>query len=369
MGALGYRRLARPMLFHVDPEVAHEMTMAALERGHTLLRLLAPELRVRDPRLEQRLMGLRFPNPVGLAPGFDKRARAVRAWPAVGFGFCEIGTVTAQPQPGNPRPRMFRLPDDRALINRLGFNNDGAVRTAARLRRAGRVGIPVGANIGKTRGVPLEEAPADLAVSLDRLWAHADYVVVNVSSPNTPGLRELQGRDRLEEILRALDDVNRRRASAAGRAPRPLLVKIDPDLAPTAVDEVVDLALERGLAGLVVANTTVRREGLASPPPLTEQAGGMSGRPLTERSTELVRRVARRAGGALVVVGVGGVFDADDAWRKLLAGASLVQVYTGLVYEGPTLPAAINRGLLARMAAAGAASLAEVVGQGARTPG
>jgi dihydroorotate dehydrogenase len=364
-----YAVAGRPLLFRLDPERSHELAVGALAAAAPALGGLAgpPD---GGGRLEQRLLGLTFPNPVGLAAGFDKRARAVPAWPALGFGFAEVGTVTALPQPGNPRPRLFRLAEDRALINRLGFNNDGADATAARLddwARRGMLGrAPLGVNIGKSRVVPAGSAPGDYAASLERLWRHADYVAVNVSSPNTPGLRDLQAAGPLGEILAALEEVNAAQARARGGAPRPMLVKLAPDLEPEQVDAVVDLALERDLDGVIVANTTLSREGLMSPPALARQEGGLSGAPLRARATALVRRVAARAEGRLVVVGVGGVFTADDAWDKLAAGASLVQVYTGLVYGGPGTARAIAAGLLERMAREGVRHVSEVVGSGLR---
>lgn len=363
-----YRRLARPALFHLDAERAHDLVIGVLAlAGPVLGRLPCPPA-ARDARLEQTVAGLRFPAPVGLAAGFDKSARAVAAWPALGFGFVEIGTVTARPQPGNPRPRLFRLSADRALVNRLGFNNDGAEKVAERLRRARRRGllgrIPVGVNIGKSRVADLDRAAEDYLESFERLRPYADYVVVNVSSPNTPGLRELQDRGRLERILRVLLAREEELARDRGRSV-PLFVKVAPDLALAAVDEVVDLALSLGIAGLVVCNTTIARAGLRSPPALAGQEGGLSGLPLRARSTELVRHVHRRAGGRLVIVGVGGIFGPDDAWERLAAGASLVQVYTGLVYEGPALPRRIARGLAERMERAGVATLADLVGRDA----
>jgi dihydroorotate dehydrogenase len=362
-----YAALGRPLLFRIDPERAHELAVAALARaGPAMARVAGPP--GGGGRLAQRLMGLDFPNPIGLAAGFDKGARAVPAWPALGFGFAEIGTVTALAQPGNPRPRIHRLPADRALVNRLGFNNPGADAVAARLDRLERRGLlgraPLGVNIGKSRAAPAEAAAADYAASLERLWRHAGYVAVNVSSPNTPGLRDLQAAGPLGEILGVLDQVNRGLARGYGVAPRPVLVKLAPDLAPADVDAAVDLALERGLDGVIVANTTVARNGLASPPRLAALEGGLSGAPLRKRSTALVRRIASRAGGRLIVVGVGGVFTADDAWEKLAAGASLVQLYTGFVYGGPRTPRTIAEGLLARMDREGVAHVAEVVGSG-----
>ena len=264
-----YRRLVRPLVFSIDPERAHELTMGALARGHPLIRLV-PRLRVEDPRLEQTLMGIRFPNPVGLAAGFDKRARAVPAWAALGFGFAEIGTVTALAQPGSDRPRILRLPRDRAIVNRLGFNNDGAERTAETLARWKRRGslnaIPLGVNIGKSKVASLGDALADYRASFERLRPYADYVAVNVSSPNTPGLRRLQDKDRLRELLSGLAAVDRARATHTGERPRPLLVKVAPDLTIQALDEVVQIALDLDLDGLIVSNTTLSRDGLLSPP-------------------------------------------------------------------------------------------------------
>jgi dihydroorotate dehydrogenase len=366
----GLYSLARPILFRVDPERAHELAIAGLALAAPVLaRVAGPPSG--DGRLEQELLGLRFPNPVGLAAGFDKRARAVPAWPALGFGFTEVGTITAQAQPGNPKPRIHRLPGDRALINRLGFNNAGAEATAATLARWRRRGLlgraPLGINLGKSKVTAPEDAPADYARSLELLWPFADYVTVNVSSPNTPGLRDLQAAGPLGEILDALDAVALR--MVAGRAdtrPPPVLVKLAPDLEPAQIDAVVDLALERAVAGIIVTNTTLARDGLISPPALAGREGGLSGAPLRERSTAIVARVARRAAGRLVVIGVGGVFTADDAWEKLAAGASLVQVYTGFVYGGPATARTICAGLMGRMDREGIAHVSEIGARAAR---
>ena len=306
-------------------------------------------------------MGVDFPNPVGLAAGFDKYATAVPAWPGLGFGFVEVGTITAHPQPGNPTPRVFRLPLDEALINRLGFNNDGAARTAARLTKWDRRGllhrIPLGVNIGKSKITPLENAAGDYLASFEALKGFADYVVVNVSSPNTPGLRLLQGSDELESILGGL------MVARAGSRP-PILVKIAPDLTSTQVGEVIDLVERLDVEGVVVSNTTLSREGLRSPADLASEAGGLSGAPLRRRSTELIRDVRGSLSPGRVLIGVGGIFTADDAWEKFVAGADLCQVYTGFVYGGPRTVATINRGLSARLAAEGAASIGEIVGTG-----
>lgn len=345
-----YRRAVRPALFKVDPERAHEGAVWTAERIAAVART-APWVPAAPSELAREVMGLRFPNPVGLAAGFDKSARAVAAWGALGFGFAEIGTVTARPQPGNERPRIFRLPEDRALINRLGFNNDGAAEVAGRLAaaRRRRRRIPIGVNIGKSKVVPAEEAPDDYAACLDRLWPYADYVVVNVSSPNTPGLRDLQATRALGDIMRRLLDLDAEKARTASGGPRPMLVKLAPDLPDEEVDDIVDLALDIGLDGLVVSNTTLAREGLSAA--AAGQAGGLSGRPLAARSSELVARVSDRAGDQLDIIGVGGIFTAADVREKLDAGASLVQLYTGLIYEGPGLVRSIVSELAAPSAA------------------
>jgi dihydroorotate dehydrogenase len=351
--------LARPLLFRLDPERAHEFAIGTLARAHRLAPLIGrPAV---DPRLRRHLMGIDFPNPVGLAAGFDKYARAVPAWPGLGFGFVEVGTITAHPQPGNPAPRIFRLPLDQALINRLGFNNDGAAETAKRLASWDRRGllhrIPVGVNIGKSKVTPLDSAPADYLASFEALRTYADYVVVNVSSPNTPGLRTLQGADELEAILDGLI------AARAGARP-PILVKIAPDLTSTQVDEAVALVERLEIDGIVVSNTTVSRAGLNSPDALAAEAGGLSGAPLRQRSTDLIRDVRGGLSPGRVLIGVGGIFTADDAWEKLVAGADLCQVYTGFVYGGPRTVATISRGLSKRLTAEGVASIDEIVGTG-----
>lgn len=339
-----YDRLVRPALFAVEPERAHEATLGLLARVGPLLRPLRGQMGpVDDPRLARTLWGLRFPNPIGLAAGFDKQGTCLDAWEALGFGFVEVGTVTAEPQPGNPRPRLFRLPEDRALVNRFGFNSDGAAAVAARLAAAGPRRIPVGVNLGKTRTVPLERAVADYEASFDRLAPLADYVTVNVSSPNTPGLRDLQAAPHLRALVSALVARNRRLPPGRAGRPRPILVKLSPDLADADLDAAVDAALEAGAEGLIAANTTLAREGLSRP---TGEAGGLSGRPLAARARAVVAEVARRVAGRVPVIGVGGIFDAGDVRAMLEAGASLVQIYTGFVYGGPFTVGRICRGLL-----------------------
>jgi dihydroorotate dehydrogenase len=320
-------------------------------------RLLGP----RDPALRVRALGLELASPIGLAAGFDKDAATVDALGALGFGFAEIGTVTAQAQPGNPRPRMFRLPADRALVNRMGFNNAGADAAAARLRGrtgADRAALAVGVNIGKTKAVPVTEAGADYRRSAARLAPHADYLVINVSSPNTPGLRDLQAVETLEALI---GDV-RAALAEAGRADLPLLVKIAPDLADDDIDAIADLALRTGLDGLIATNTTIGRGGLSGPADAVVRAGegGLSGAPLGPRSLAVLRRLRERVGDRVVLISVGGVASPADAFERLRAGATLVQAYTGFVYGGPLWPARLHRGVSRMLREGGFESVADV---------
>ncbi|MSO44576.1 MAG: quinone-dependent dihydroorotate dehydrogenase [Thermoleophilia bacterium] len=359
-------RVGRTIAFRMDPETAHAVALCAVRSGAPLL---VPGTRWRTrrvPSVTQDLMGLRFDGPVGLAAGYDKYARAVRAWGRLGFGFAEIGTVTAHAQPGNPRPRLFRLPDDEAIVNRMGFNNDGAEITARRIagaRRGRGAGIPIAVNIGKSKVTPLADAAADHVASFRILRGVADLVVVNVSSPNTPGLRELQDRDHLMSILGALRDEDAAMCRRDGCAAMPLLVKLAPDLPDAQIEDAVDLAGELGLAGVVLTNTTVSREGLRNPgAPGASEQGGLSGPPLRRRADEAVRIAARRAAGDLVIVGVGGIMDSDDAWDRIASGAALVEVWTGLVYRGPLVARDITAGLIRRMAAEGVGHISELRG-------
>jgi dihydroorotate dehydrogenase len=336
-------RLARAALFRVDAEAVHHAAMRGLRAWSSVCSVDPPPTDpCRDPRLARTVAGIAFPNPLGLAAGFDKDAACVPAWQALGFGFVEVGTVTALPQAGNPKPRLFRLPADRALKNRLGFNNAGAAACAQRLeafRAEGRVRVPVGVNIGKSRAVENAQASDDYRASFTAVADVADYVVVNVSSPNTPGLRDLQKAGELHAVLDVVCGVN------AGRtAPRPIFVKIAPDLAPDDARACAETALQAGARGLVVANTTIATDGLIGP--LPEGPGGISGAPLFERSTALLADLAREYGDRLVFIGVGGVEDAAGAQAKLAAGASLVQAYTGFVYGGPAWPRRVLAGLL-----------------------
>ena len=313
--------------------------------------------------MSQSLWGLQFPNPVGLAAGFDKDGQAAGAWASLGFGLAELGTVTYLPQAGNPQPRLFRLPADRAALNRMGFNNQGAAALAARLkglRDRGTVPIPLGVNLGKSKVTPLEAAAQDYRSSFHLLRDLGDYFVVNVSSPNTPGLRSLQARDQLEPILDGLQQENSEN--------KPILVKIAPDLDWEAIAEVVDLAQTYALAGLIATNTTISRDGLKTQVidrtgnAVTAEAGGISGAPVRQRSTEVIRQIYQHTRGQLPIVGVGGIFNADDAWEKITAGASLVQVYTGWIYEGPWMVRRILAGLVQKLQAAGYSSIHEAIG-------
>jgi dihydroorotate dehydrogenase len=350
----------------LDAETAHGLAAAALgvlQRSPAVRRRIA--VPPPPPALAVQALGRTFTTPVGLAAGFDKRAEMYNALGALGFGAVEVGTITALPQPGNPRPRLFRLPADRALINRMGFNNPGAEAAAAAIRAHPPEGVVLGVNVGKSKVTPLEQAAEDYATSARLLGPLAHYLVVNVSSPNTPGLRSLQSVESLRPILAAVQ-----RELAALASPPPLLVKIAPDLADEDIDAVADLALEAGLAGVIATNTTVAREGLGlrTPRARIEQAGpgGLSGPPLRPRSLAVIRRLHARTAGTLTIVGVGGIESAEHAWEAIRAGASLVQVYTAFAYHGPTLARDINAGLAAKLAASGAARIADVVGADAR---
>ena len=363
-----YRHLLRPALFNVagrDAEAIHERVLGMLARVSESPRLTRGLARFAalawpgDLGRPREVFGLRFPHPIGLAAGFDKNARAVPALAALGFGFIEIGTITQQAQAGNPRPRLFRLPSDQALINRMGFNNDGADAIARRLARQPEAPVPLGISLGKSKVTPLEDAAADYLASLDRLYPWADYFAVNVSSPNTPGLRALQERDRLDALLAALRARLRERALAEGEdggaRVKPLLVKVAPDLDEAALDELVEVCLAHGASGLIAVNTTISREGLSAAVPATlrDEAGGLSGRPLHARAVAVVSLLAKRAEGRLPIIGCGGVFTVDDAQRLLDAGASLLQLYTSFIYEGPGIARRLAHGLAVREAAIG----------------
>lgn len=340
--------LIKPLLFKFDPEKVHHFVTANLKRfnrfpgGQALSRSLWG---LDDQRLERNVFGLRFKNPVGLAAGFDKNAEMMGEMANLGFGFVEVGTVTPLPQPGNAKPRMFRLPDDGGLINRMGFNNDGVEMVAERLAAFRAKGdykqLIIGGNIGKNKVTPNEDAVSDYIKCFDRLFDVVDYFVVNVSSPNTPGLRELQEKEPLMQLLGTLQQRNSKNGIS-----RPILLKIAPDLTNEQIDDIVDIVQQTGIAGIIATNTTINREGLVSKDELKNETGGLSGKPLTKRSTEVIRYLAKKSKGAFPIIGVGGIHSAEDAAEKLQAGASLVQLYTGFIYEGPGLIKRINKKVL-----------------------
>jgi dihydroorotate dehydrogenase len=356
----------RPLLFTLPPEQAHGLAFRALAAWEVWLERAAPTRRGDDDALlSQTVCGLRFPNPLGLAAGFDKNGALPHVWPALGFGFAELGTVTALAQPGNPPPRMFRLADVQGLINRLGFNNAGAEAVALALTRrlaTRRPPIPLGINLGKSKLAPLERAADDYVASLRVLAPLADYVVINVSSPNTPGLRDLQAEAQLAPLLARLRAANDASAAARGRTPPPLLLKLAPDLADDGLAGIVEVARANRIAGLIATNTTIARGTLPNGHPLAHESGGLSGAPLRARSTAVVRQLRRLSGGELPIIGVGGVFSGADAYEKIRAGASLVQAYTGFIYGGPGFADRVCRELRALLQRDGLRNVSDAVG-------
>jgi dihydroorotate dehydrogenase len=346
---LGYRRVLRPLMFRAyreDPERIHEQTLTAIARaGQSRPTRAAIAALCARHRVPVTVAGIQFPGMVGLAAGMDKDGIGIRTWGSLGFGYIELGTVTAQPQPGNDKPRLFRLPESRAIINRMGFNNRGAVALAERLTAVGvsrgnlAVGIPIGISIGKTKEVPLTEAAEDYLTSLRTVARYADYVAINVSSPNTPGLRDLQNARTLAELISAL--VNEAWQLAAGRSPVPIFVKVAPDLTETALEEVIQVCTESGAEGVIATNTTLSRDGISADQPLAAEVGGLSGAPLARRARHVVRFLAGRT--TLPIIGVGGILSRADGQAMLDAGASLLQIYTGYVYRGPALVRELNR--------------------------
>jgi dihydroorotate dehydrogenase len=374
-----HKKVLRPLLFTQDSERAHNFVVNQLARvSRSKFACDVVEKIFGSPELPTEVFGLNFPNPVGLAAGMDKHAAAVPGWAALGFGFSELGGVTWHAQPGNPKPRMFRAIADEAVINRMGFNNSGAEAVARKLaewKKSGRwPDHPVGINLGKSKITPLENAAGDYANSFRVLRDLADFFVVNVSSPNTPNLRQLQDKAALDEILAAIQEVNSRfgvppsggstEPAKAGTPNKPILVKVAPDLSFEALDEILELVAPRNIAGIVATNTTITRPQTndAKLQKIYAETGGLSGRPLRQRSTEIIRHLFKQTNGKLPIIGVGGIFDADDAWEKIAAGASLVQVYTGMVYEGPGIAKKIVTGLIERMEIAGMKKLQAVVG-------
>ena len=340
-----YKAIIRPLLFLLQPETVHHITVGIIKLFFVIpgvQALVDSAYRVRDEGLKREVFGLRFENPVGLAAGFDKNATFYNQFAAFGFSFIEIGTVTPLGQPGNPKPRSFRLTRDRALVNRMGFNNKGAKEAAEMLKKR-RTRIIIGANLGKNTTTSNENAAADYARVYRELYDHADYFVVNVSCPNISDLSHLQDRDQLEGILSELSRIRKGQSGI-----KPLLVKISPDLNFSQIDDVIDLCGEYGLDGIIATNTTIQREGLTTKAEKVDAAGsgGMSGLPLKKRSTEIIRYIHQKTSGRLPIIGVGGIMTKEDALEKIEAGASLVQVYTGFIYEGPGLVKKINRSLI-----------------------
>ncbi|MEO6051919.1 MAG: quinone-dependent dihydroorotate dehydrogenase [Pyrinomonadaceae bacterium] len=346
-----WQKFVRPIMFGLDAERTHEFGIEAMKLGFGGSALPASF----DGFGGIERFGLKFANPLGIAAGFDKNGVVVNQLASLGFGFVEVGTVTYQPQTGKPKRRLFRLPDDKALINRLGFNNDGASLVAERLKKIKRRCV-VGVNIGKNKDVPNEEATENYLNAFDLVHPVADYVAVNISSPNTPNLRELQEAESLDDLLNALQQRNTK------IGPKPLLVKIAPDLSDGEIEAIVDISLQYGLSGIIATNTTVSRNGLQTAGTENFGAGGLSGKPLTARSTEVVSTIYRYSKGKLPIIGVGGIFSADDAFAKIAAGASLIQAYTGFIYNGPSFANEINSGLALILRERGFKTLDEAVG-------
>lgn len=331
-----YKSLIRPFLFKFDPEEVHHFTFSFLKNFGFLAKLLLPKP-IEDKRLEREVFGLKFKNPVGLAAGFDKDAKLFSELSDLGFGFIEIGTLTPRPQPGNDKKRLFRLKEDSAIINRMGFNNGGVDEAVERLKK--NKNVLIGGNIGKNKVTPNEEAVNDYKICFEKLFPYVDYFVVNVSSPNTPNLRELQEKEPLTKLLGELQKLNFEKPK-----PKPILLKIAPDLTDEQLLDIIDIVKETQIAGVIATNTTLSRENLISEN--KSETGGLSGKPLTKRSTEVIRFLSDKSGKAFPIIGVGGIHTAQDALEKLDAGASLVQLYTGFIYEGPELINEINQAIL-----------------------
>lgn len=343
-----YKYIVRPLLFLLDAESAHHFSFTAIKilsklGMNSIFRKLFV---VDDPRLEKEVFGLTFKNPVGLAAGFDKDARLYNEFSDFGFGFVEIGTLTPKPQEGNPKKRLFRLVEDEGIINRMGFNNKGVFEAVEELKKKHRV--LVGGNIGKNKVTSNEHAIKDYLICFDALFEHVDYFVVNVSSPNTPGLRELQDRKPLTSLLKKLKRQNSNLAKKLGQKGRPILLKIAPDLSDDQLMDIVGIMAETSIDGIIATNTTISRANLKSHLTLSEEKGGLSGKPLTKRSTEVIRFLSEKSNKAFPIIGVGGIHSVEDALEKLDAGADLVQLYTGFIYEGPSLIKKINRAILDR---------------------
>ena len=335
-----YKFLIKPILFLFDPEWVHHTVFSTLKLIHRIPgmgSMIRGLYQVKDVRLERKLFGLTFPNPIGLAAGFDKDAKLYQELSNFGFGFIEIGTLTPKPQPGNPKKRLFRLPEDNGLINRMGFNNQGVVEAIERLKKNN--GVLIGGNIGKNKITPNDEAVSDYVQCFEALFPHVDYFVVNVSSPNTPNLRALQDKEPLQHLLQTLKNLNLKRTS-----PKPILLKIAPDLIDDQLLDIIDIVTTVKIDGVIASNTTLSREGLISSN--RSEMGGLSGKPVAERSTEVIRFLYEKSNNAFPIIGVGGIHSSEDAINKLNAGASLIQLYTGFVYEGPGVIKKINKAIL-----------------------
>jgi len=367
--SLLYRIILRPAVFLQDSEKAHNRTIAMLERASRsrLLSSLIGNL-YSSPELPSNHFSLDFPNPLGIAAGMDKNGAAVPAWQSLGYGFSEIGGITLHDQPGNPKPRMFRASAEKALVNRMGFNNIGAHALHKRLKDWKDRGLwpdsPVGINLGKSKITKLEEAPNDYSGSLEILWNHADFFVINVSSPNTLGLRELQQSEHLDSILSKCQKTNKVQSKKEGKDMRPILVKIAPELDDNYLEEIIKLIKKHKISGIVATNTTIQRPETVNKKckKVYSEEGGLSGLPLQNRSTEMIRKIYKMTNGKVPIIGVGGIFTADDAWEKIAAGASLIQLYTGLVFEGPGIARNIVSGLKKRVANEGFESISDVIG-------
>jgi dihydroorotate dehydrogenase len=364
-----YKSLIRPFLFCKDPEESHEMILRTMARLEFLYGTVEEFYKVEDDRLAVKIGPLNFANPVGLAGGFDKNITAPKMISAFGFGFMEVGAITAQAQPGNPKPRLYRLPEDDALINRLGFNNEGAVALAIKLDRLrarnGRPKIPLGMNIGRTKVVESKDAVADFLSCFTELFPHGDFFTLNVSSPNTPNLRELQEKSLLRELLTAVQEKNRELSARAAIDLKPVFVKIAPDMKFSQVDEIIEVVEQVNLTGIVATNATAfMRDGLRSPN--GPQPGGLSGRPITAMVTKFIRHIYQITQGRLPIIGVGGIFNAQDAYEKIKAGANAVQIYTGWVFEGPGAVKRINKGLIRLLERDGLKHISEAVGRGVK---
>ena len=345
-----YKYLIRPVLFLFDPEAVHHFSFRAIKFFSILGLggLFRKIFVVNDRRLEREVFRVKFKNPVGLAAGFDKDAKLYNEFSDFGFGFVEIGTVTPKPQPGNPKKRLFRLRDDQAIINRMGFNNKGVFDAVEQLKKKHRV--IVGGNIGKNKVTPNDEALKDYLICFEALFEHVDYFVVNVSSPNTPGLRELQDKEPLTKLLKKLKNQNKKLAKNHQRKEKPILLKIAPDLTDDQLLDIIEIVADTKIDGVIATNTTIARQNLKSHLTLTEEMGGLSGKPLTNRSTEVIRFLSENSRKAFPIIGVGGIHAPEDALEKLEAGADLVQLYTGFIYEGPGLIKKINKAILEKMA-------------------